>query len=1259
MKKFIKNSSLIIITLLTVLVGLSSASAISCSETDLPCKSTTQGDWIASGTYKSGVSTTMTKTAYHAYLSSFNLALYKNDKPYSAKNYNYYSYSDSFGNTDYCLDADKSSVKSLFIHRFLLDNYLDSKNVYLHDVAIMEVLTSVGQPAPKSAENIATSIAIRTLNHVFGLSQDFERTNKSDSWEAGGVYNKGYMGLAYKWVVGDEYYPEVKSAYDLLSNKLASESFFRPASTLGNFKDWRFTDVNGGTTLQRARELFNAGILAASKAADTNGNAVVESGLTGEILNDGIKKETDAIGERVYLDMKFTFKLKNFTNDGKSEFKIDNLVYNEGAEKVGAISEPKVIYVGDDAGQIICDEMEGSTSGACSGVIGKNILEGMTMVEEKNIFVIIRFEGYSSLKDQNSSTPVLNCGAQPMAWTMNYSYNDSNITNLYPDYVGSVWYGYGDNGQKLNTVQRYVSVTKASGEQEKGKKEELTGEVILKEECDCVSLREACIATGNLKSDECKEFFAAGCSECDELKVECEVGKNQTACKTYEDTCEFTCDTHVDTFECCDADNLIVSTEDDKEVSILGPGPDNPEADNIKACFVNMVDKQKKDESSGYSNVAGVKDQKDNSYTSSDVANNKYCSVSCKEDYVMTMPTAKMVNAGRYFTFKAKIEGTKTCYTNTIDRDQYNKDIIEKQKDLLEKYNTYKKWYELYTNGNISILPGTYPSSCSCNSHGCGPTCQYTTYDKTWLATATVPDWQTLIKEYEETGLIDRSEDPNAVDATMTYKQPINPVTSSSCPGGKWTTHPLNKPPVKHECSGGAGKTYYTGTEIVNTKEDFIEYLRKRMESARADLKSAKEAYEKNIMLFHECTNDAWSSELTYEPEVYYDYQEDYLNKFGLIGEMDDQVISQSTDTEWFCKGKDAVNKDYTSCTGKTSSSRQGSLETMAYIVCDDDTGCIVENRKEYSDISNANYVSKTSDIAVNYIPKTLFYNVYSSGEITDTKADDNVELTNKLPVALNRDRGIYKYTVNVENLGEFYDRPTKGNLGRYVGASTAVVDPDTLVYNCAYLVNIVESNGWVCDFDDNCTDDCISNCQGPNCGEDYCEGADCIHECIGMGCIYDTTAGSSILEKVVSLSKLFPNGTNSYNWNQSRNDKADKTVTEIESLGNNVYDEQPILSVTINGSTGAAIRKHNDEVENQGGYSNSSLDCYALGGNNEIACYSRFITGLMEGDYGNNIINDRSLVKDVRNVGDNNTDYFTLWDGAVSEHKMLGPSWK
>jgi len=1236
MKKFIRNSSLIIITLLTVLVGISSASAISCSETDLPCKSTAQGDWIASGTYKSGVSTTMTKTAYRGYLSSFNLALYKNDKPYSAKNYNYYSYSDSFGNTDYCLDADKSSVKNLFIHRFLLDNYRDSKNVYLHDVAVMEVLTSVGQPAPKTDENIATSIAIRTLNHVFGLSQDFERTNKSDSWEAGGVYNKAYMGLAYKWVVGDEHYPEVKTAYDTLSSKLASESFFRDSSTLANFKDWRFAGINGGSTLQRARELFNAGILAASKAADTNGNAVIENGLSGEILNNGIQKETDAIGERVYLDMKFTFKLKNFTNDGKSEFKIDNLVYNDGADKVGAISEPKVIYVGDDARQIICDELDGSTSGDCSNIIGKNILEGMTMVEEKNIFVIIRFEGYSSLKDSNSNTPVLNCGAQPMGWTMNYSYNDTNITNLYPDYVGSVWYGYGDNGQKLNTVQRYVSVTKASGEQEKGKKEELTGEVILKEECDCTSLREACIATDNLDSDECKEFFAAGCSECDELKVECEVGNNQTACKTYEETCEFTCDTFVDTYECCDADNLIVSTEDDKEVSILGPGPDNKDADNIKACFVNMVDNQKKDETNGYSNIAGVKDQKDNSYTSSDLANNKYCSVSCKEDYIMTMPTAKMVNAGRYFTFRAKVEGTKTCYTNTIDRNQYNKDMVEVQTNLIDTYNEYLKWTTALKNIKSDNCKYTNSVKTSCENPPCGcrSSCGCTGYFVNTSATYAKLNYS----KNEATGVVTVTGTTNT---NLEAFAEDGGKSGSGCPSS---------------CTAGSEATLKSNIEkkITALEKKLTEYTDKK---------------NSIIKDYNGCSN--WTSDINYKPNVFYDYEEDYLEKNSLTGLMDEN-LSSIDNKDWYCNS--TVNNNgsetnkakltggkYEAC---SNSGNNYSDTSIGYVACST-SGCKIANEK----ISNARYKKQTSKITANYKPKTLFYNIYPSGEITINKDTPNAKpLENKLPVSLATKRGIYKYTVNVENLGEFYAVNDKNNLGRYVGAKTAIVDPKTLVYACAYLVNITTTDGWVCDFDDECTDDCISNCVGPGCEDDdnYCDGEDCIAECVGVGCIYDKDAGTSITERVVSLSNLFQNGTKAYNWNKEVNEKAKETVTAIEEKGNKAYDEKPILSLTINPSTARSIKKYNEENENNGGYSNKTMSCYKLGAFENVACYSTFIDDLLDDKYGKNIINNDSKISnssyrtgtDVKNATSKD-GYFKMWSGSISEKSMVGPAWK
>lgn len=151
------------------------------------------------------------------------------------------------------------------------------------------------------------------------------------------------------------------------------------------------------------------------------------------------------------------------------------------------------------------------------------------------------------------------------------------------------------------------------------------------------------------------------------------------------------------------------------------------------------------------------------------------------------------------------------------------------------------------------------------------------------------------------------------------------------------------------------------------------------------------------------------------------------------------------------------------------------------------------------------------------------------------------------------------------------------------------------------------------------------------------------------------------MIERVVSLNNLFPNGTDSYNWNREENEKAATTIDEIQEAGNSVYDGDPILSVTITPDANRAIKAYNDEYEgSDGGYSNSTLDCYDLGSYQEIACYSTFINDILNGTYGE-VVNDRSLIlgNNYRTVGDNNTQYFTLWNGKISETDMLGPSWK
>lgn len=1292
MKKFIKKSSLFIITLLcTILVGLTNVEAFdNCEDavaSGYTCKMVGDKPIVASPSqgYNPGKTTEFEKAKENVKtFGDLNMYVKKADGTPLAgsSNYKYYSYTgatDGAGNPVYCLDANKGGATNLYAARFIGDDFNNKEgeksiNTYIHDIAIMEILTSKADVSPSSDEYRSVSLAIRSVNQLFGLSQTTSANNKECEYANlvtgqnkeqclqakanDDTFTKAIVGTMNDWVSnGDE---SVKNSYNTIRDAIPGGAFF-DVNKNDNPKGYTLAD-DGGTLVADAQALFNQALAKAAKAAT---NATAEEGSAagfatvtpsnGEVLNGGVQVTSTAEGEMRSLQMKYNFKLSNFTSDSKASLTFNNLGYADGAEAVGASAEPKIADIKVN-GQSIC-------SGECS--LGQNILDGLNIEGDADIEVILQFEGNAN---------DLKCGGQPMNFNLDYSFSDSNSSdNLFPGYTGVVWYAHNDKEGKITNEQRYISVTKNGdeGSEPEGVGNTLSGEVNLTEACDCSALADACSASGSSGSAECGEFFDAGCGACDVLKVQAGLG-DADAEKEFEATCDITCDTYFTTFECCDSNNLIVSTLDDKETKILGPGPDNPDANSIKACFVSSADNQKsvdKDGNSekGYIGATSAKDQKDNTYTSHQLKENKYCVVSCKEDYVMTMPTAKMVNAGRYFTFKAKVEGTKACYTNTIDREQYNRDIIKAQKEMLDAYNLYRLWYQYYTEEKFTTPsddPLTTGWSCEYDCDGtCGAVEETGTYRHEWQASGTVKDW----KEYDEgdikTGTLKVKDVTHSETSPQEYVAYDKHIAGTTKCSGKCTGTKSNG--TSYSCGSNNESNQYEAENenITHTEEQFKnEYLKGKVIEYANDLDEKRKAYEAIIEMYHECTNDSWTSEMNYQPNVYYDYQETYLSKFGLIGQMDEQIGATSTDSEWFCEGKDNVDKDYKSCSGASATSRAQTLEKIDYTVCypgEDPTSspgeCKIEDREEYYNISNANYAKKESNVEANYKPKTLFYNVYPSGEIVINKADDNVALDNSLPVGLNTDRGIYKYTVNVENLGEFYDDPSGTNLGRYVGAPTAVVDPNTLIYNCAYLVNIISESGWTCAFDETCTDNCISNCIGPNCGEDYCKDGNCVHECVDVGCIYDTNAGSSILEKTVSLSNLFPNGTTAYNWNKDKNEKAASTISEIEGAGNTVYDEKPILSVTMDGSSAAALRRYNKSVENEGGYSNATLDCYALGGYQEIACYSRVITDYMGGTYGGTV--NESVATDSRNVGDNNTDYFTLWNGTISDKSMIGPA--
>ena len=109
--------------------------------------------------------------------------------------------------------------------------------------------------------------------------------------------------------------------------------------------------------------------------------------------------------------------------------------------------------------------------------------------------------------------------------------------------------------------------------------------------------------------------------------------------------------------------------------------------EDIKVCVMNGEDEA----NSPYDLTKDVTVDNNVNYS---FENNKYCNVSCKEDYAFDLPTGRYVISGRYFTLKMGVEATKTCYTDLIDYDLFKKDL----EDYANKLNSY------ISSGNASAL---------------------------------------------------------------------------------------------------------------------------------------------------------------------------------------------------------------------------------------------------------------------------------------------------------------------------------------------------------------------------------------------------------------------------------------------------------------------------------------------------------------------------------------------------------------------------
>lgn len=1140
--------------------------------------------------------------------------------------------------TLYCLDAGLAGHSNLFASRFLIDDGDGRVDKYTAmDYALMAILTS-GDNSTEPAAYFAKALAIRATVIAFG----------SDIRAGADASDYNNIHWAVYGTISDWLNEDASTYNSIVANGIS----LRGLSEFSSQKNRGF--YFSGSPVDQAQSYFNLGLEAAlDYVMNGGGEAAVEDVTPTE--PPVVETIEDATGSLVKADAYHNLNVGGFSSDDEeASFILSGIRFENDEEPSGLTTYyvSKIEYDGTTLAEYASKE-------EAEAMYGQNFLElfaGTDFSQEKEMIITVHFEGYESV-NEGSTEETLDCGAQPMKYELYGTYKSSAM-GAFGNYVGVIWY------ESSGTTQRFVSVEEGSSSEKSWVSEK---ELSMIDACDCDDLIEACVASGDWNSDECEELREADCGECAELEAQCGLG-DDAACQEFAEKCEFECGTTFSNFDCCDADNLVISLDDNHPIYVYGP-------DDVVACFVNQVDGQF-DPNTGYSEAEGVKDDapEPNSYTTHQ---NKYCVVSCKEDYDMLMPTAKLVNAGRYFTFSAEVDGTKTCYTNTINigdtstEGSFVYDVAKAQEDMINAYNEYRKWQQLYEEQRIEEVPDQYVSSAECTYGVCGPVPDYTEYYPEWEAQGYVDDWQTITNIDPSTGVVTTQQGGQNVSDSNIYQQTINPSVFR-CDGGSYT---IPNTDTTGYCSGGS-VVVWGGVETVTTKEEYIEILRGRMEEAKGALEAAKTHYENVIDEFAECTNDTWSSEMHYntandegsEPYIYYDYAEDeYMAKINNIGDMVANLNSSHTDNGWFCVGE-LSDLEYEACAGNTSSSRDDTLVRRTYKVCEPEEGCYIEEREEYGWVSDADYAKKDSNVNVTYKPETLFYNVYPSGEIVTESAEDNVPLENSLPVSLSTPRGIYIYTLNFTSLGEYYEPERNGDPGRLVGNgnssvintgnSSYVSDDNTYQYMCNYLVNMgkVTTGDVVCDWD-GCEDgDCTSNCVGPGC-DDPCEGDDCVMDCIGAGCSYDVNGGQQFNERVVSLSNLFPNGTDAYNWT---NEKGQATVEAIQDAGNSIYDEEPILSVTISPSTARQIETYNESAESVGGYSNATLSCYKIDNSQGlIACYSSFITDLMQNQYGDNVVNDRSLIWDVRTEGENDYDYFTLWTGTISENQMLGPSWK
>lgn len=494
---------------------------------------------------------------------------------------------------------------------------------------------------------------------------------------------------------------------------------------------------------------------------------------------------------------------------------------------------------------------------------------------------------------------------------------------------------------------------------------------------------------------------------------------------------------------------------------------------NITKCILKNND--------GAGNSLKLNDSK---YAAS-VSNNKYCSVYCKEDYKFTVPYKKTTTNGRYFTIGMSIKGQQDCYSTKLDTDTFKKDIIAKQKEIIDAYNERLKYYELLNNELVDS-----GRDFVCKKNLCFP------FEPTLSDLEQGLGFACLNNGSVET----QSEDQKMIEFKGTYYlyEEVNGqllVRIGGAPDDVLYGSIKNN---KGTCSTYKNcQTMGYTCNIVSSQEDYDkrkidEDYQGKFDAATTRLDAAIEALKQTVDLYNSCMGDsayrgysdkyhtsAWQMIYLFEPKITYRYEEPnpggtdtkYMDMDSCVGAACDIMIpvkeqiysgkcsdedkennrcsevstvttifdNQVVPTTEYCHDDGTFDTANYKCSNPKSTI---TYEDKSYFMCEKDSEGNYSCGPSTYKVTDMSYVHKVATSEGQYDTPRVFYSVAPYGQIaiSNTKVP-NGTLIDGLPVGANTPLGDYYYVISIDGLGRYYNAQKTGRIFGTSASSLTTVD--------------------------------------------------------------------------------------------------------------------------------------------------------------------------------------------------------------------------